>query len=204
MGGRGATISGRTKGGKLMPSGGGKSERIDTSNWGFQVKVKSDFEKYFGSEKVEHAFILDKDGNVKGGFKGGRHSVGVDPSLLKAGDTLTHNHPSSYGGTFSPADVAGLTNNKLAEVRAVAKEGTYSLKATKTANHEAFNRALAKDMKSIREQATKNASKVKRESYTKKSDYDKASRKAYVDTLSSWYKKNASKYGFKYTSPKNS
>ncbi len=204
MGGRGASIGGKGRGGMLMPSRGAKSERIDTSNWGFQVKVKSDFEKYFGNEKVEHAFILDKDGNIKGGFKGSKHSVGIDPSLVKEGDIVTHNHPSSYGGTFSTADVSSLTTQKLREIRAVAKEGTYSLKATKTAQPEAFNRALANDIKSIREQATKNASKVKRESYIKKSDYDKASRKAYVDTLSSWYKKNASKYGYKYTAPKNS
>lgn len=202
MGGRGASSLGtRGKNGMLKSYKRNSSEQLDISSMsGFPVKIKDDFETFLDmkNNKVEYGYLINKDGKVVAGAKGNKHSVGITYDGSQEGMTVTHNHPSNYGGTFSGADISHLTEAKLKQIRAVAKEGTYKMTATKNANPTGLNKALAKDINRLNIQASKNSLKVKRKNLTAK-QYKTAQRKAYVDTIDSWYKKNASKYGYKYT-----
>lgn len=202
MGGRGASSLGsRGKNGMLKSYRRSSSEQLDVSSMaGYPVKIKNEFESFLDmkSRPVEYGYLIDKNGKVVAGAKGGRHSVGIAYDGSQEGMTVTHNHPSSYGGTFSGADISHLTEARLKQMRAVAKEGTYKMTATRTANPMGLNRALAKDINRLNTQASKNSLKVKRGNLTTK-QYKTAQRKAYVDTIDSWYRQNASKYGYKYT-----
>lgn len=202
FGGRGASSLGtKGKDGMLKAYNKIKSEQLDVSYMsGYPVKLKSEFETFLDmkNNKVEYGYLIDKNGKVVAGAKGNKNSVGVAYSDNQEGMTLTHNHPSKYGGTFSGADISYLTTAKLKQIRAVAKEGTYKMTATKHANPVAFNKALAKDINKLNIKALKNQLKVKKGNLTK-SQYKIHQRKAYVDTIDDWYKKNASKYGYEYT-----
>ena len=201
MGGRGSSSGMRGKGFLRVRNGASRSEQLDVSALaGYPVNRKGEFETFLNMKdnKVEYAYLIDKNGTVVAGAKGGRHSVGVAYNESQEGMTLTHNHPSTYGGTFSEADISHLTNANLGQMRAVAKEGTYKMVATKKANPKGLNQALARDSKRIREQGAKNMAKVKQGTMNKR-QYSSARRKAYVDTIHSWYQKNASKYGYNYT-----
>ena len=196
FGGRGASSFGGTRGGKLMGRRGKPSEQLDISALqGFSVKEKAEFEKFMDmkANEVEYGYLMDKDGKVVAGAKGNRHSVGIAYNGSEEGFDLTHNHPDAYGGTFSGPDIAHLTEAKLHSIRAVAKEGTYSMTAKKGANFDGLNRALAKDMKKLELKGSVRAVK-KQTSGGNKNQV----RKAYVDTLHEWYTKNASNYGFTY------
>lgn len=202
MGGRGASSLGtRGKNGMLKSYKRKNSEQLDISSMsGFPVKIKDDFETFLDmkNNKVEYGYLINKDGKVVAGARGNKHGVGIAYDGSQEGMTLTHNHPSNYGGTFSGADISHLTEAKLKQIRAVAKEGTYKMTATKNANPTGLNKALAKDINRLNAQAQKNSLKVKKSNLTKK-QYNTTRRKAYVDTIDSWYKKNAGKYGYKYT-----
>ena len=77
----------------------------------------------------EQAYILDKNGKLVFENKnGGAHQVAYDGKLA-AGNVFTHNHPG--GQSFSIADVAGAVRWNMAEMRAVEKNITYSLKPGK-------------------------------------------------------------------------
>lgn len=201
FGGRGASL-GTTKGGELQGyTGKDNSTQLDVSSLsGFPVKLQNEFEDFMRmkSQRIENAYLIDKNGKVVAGATGDRHSVGVAYDGDQKGMTLTHNHPSSYGGTFSGADIYHLTKAELKSIRAVAKEGTYTMTAKRNANYMGLNRALAKDLPRIKSQASKRAT-IKANSGASR----KVVRKAYVDTLHSWYKRNASKYGFDYSFKSN-
>lgn len=200
FGGRGSTSMGSsTKSGKLRKQYGdaSKYQQLDVSALkDFPVKLKHDFEKFMNmnAEEVEYGYLIDKNDRVVAGAKGDKHSVAVEYSGSEEGFTLTHNHPNNYGGTFSGADISHLTEAKLKSIRAVAKEGTYTMTATKKANYMGLNRALAKDINKINKTGASKAEKVRI-----KKGSQVAIRKAYVDTLHDWYKKNASKCGFTYS-----
>ncbi len=202
MGGRGAySLGTRGKDGMLKPYNRASSEQLDISYASnYLVKFKDEFEEFLDmkSQKVEYGYLIDKNGKIVAGAKGNKHNVGIVYNGSQEGMTATHNHPSNYGGTFSGADISYLTESKLKEMRAVAKEGTYRITATKRANPIGLNKALAKDIKKINVQATKNSLKVKRGNLSKR-QFETVKRKVYADTLDSWYKKNASKYGYEYS-----
>lgn len=80
--------------------------------------------------KNEKLTLVNENGDIVHEKRGGRASVSIDDyDAAKMGSdvTLTHNHPGDYGGTFSGADVNILTKYNLRAIRAVGKEGTYSL-----------------------------------------------------------------------------
>lgn len=198
FGGRGQSLGSSTKGGKLRKSYGSMKnyEQLDVSALqGFPVALKDEFEKFMDmkSNEVEYGYLLDEKGKVVAGAKGTKHSVAVAYNGKEEGFDLTHNHPSGYGGTFSGADISHLTEEKLHSIRAVAREGTYSMTAKKNANYDGLNRALAKDLNKLN---VKGAGKGLKARASGKSKNEV--RKAYVDVLHDWYTKNASKYGFKY------
>lgn len=201
MGGRGtgSSFNGSGRGGLLPESKGSSNDKqFDVSIFmGSKIKSLSGFEKLMQMNglNMETAWLSDKDGNIVAGARGNSTSVGVAyPRELQKGLTLTHNHPGKYGGTFSTADISHLTRANLAEIRAVAKEGTYSLKATSNARPLDFNRALNKDYSRLQRLANQRY-KQAQEQGKKGAE----ARKAYVDTISNWYKKNAKKYGYTYT-----
>lgn len=202
FGGRGSeSMSGAHSKGDLLKGDYGKpSPPVDVSRIP-NIQSMSKFEDYIKmkDEPVEYGFYVDENGKVIAGAKGDKHSVavGIDADKETSKLTFTHNHPNRYGGTFSSADVSSLTTQNLKEMRAVAKEGTYSLKRMRGAKPLDFNRALNKAIPKIESQARSNAGKVKSAGLSQ-TEYRKKYRKAYVDTYSSWYKKNASKYGYKY------
>ena len=203
FGGRGAYSYGSTtKSGKLRKSTGKPSQQLDVSTLqGFPVKLKNEFENYMDMKynEVEYGYLIDKNGKVVAGARGGKHSVGIYYNGSQEGMDLTHNHPSGYGGTFSGADISHLTEAKLHSIRAVAREGTYVMTAKKGANYDGLNRALAKDLNRISARGGQKAQK-----YMKAGKSKNQVRKAYVDELHKWYQKNASKYGFSYTFRSNS
>lgn len=91
----------------------------------------------------EQLQILDQYGFVTTAYQGDEGSVGVDSyGLRKTRDNIVmHNHPGLYGGTFSEADIATLACG-ITELRASAVEGSYSMKATKTADGTATSTPL--------------------------------------------------------------
>lgn len=198
FGGRGAySYGGSTKGGKLKKGRRSPSEQLDVSSLaGFPVKIQNEFEKFLDmkSNAVEYGYLIDKNGKVVAGARGGKHSVGIAYEGSQEGMLFTHNHPSGYGGTFSGEDISHLTESRLRGIRAVAREGTYSISAKKGANYDGLNRALARDLGKIEKAGVSKASK-----YRASGKSSNEVRKAYVDVLHKWYQTNASKYGFTYT-----
>ena len=200
FGGRGAYSYGSsTKGGKLRKSSGNMSkyQQLDVSALkNIPVNLKGEFEKFMDmkNNEVEYGYLIDKNGRVVAGARGTKHSVAIAYNGSEEGFDLTHNHPSGYGGTFSGADISHLTEAKLHSIRAVAREGTYSMTARKNADYEGLNRALAKDLNKVSKSGGAKASKANATGKTKNEV-----RKAYVDELHKWYQKNANKYGFTYS-----
>ena len=88
--------------------------------------IKKD-ENSIRSLKREVGILYDKNGNTVVISHGSSVSVNITSTqMLRAeGGVFSHNHPG--GGTFSPADVNSLRRSSLAEIRAVAPEGTYVL-----------------------------------------------------------------------------
>lgn len=203
FGGRGAfsSLSGRTSNNGMLENRKGKpSKQLDVSHMaGFPINDIAEFESYIrmANERVEYGYIIDKNGKMVAGAKGTSGSVGIAYDNQE-GTTVTHNHPGSYGGTFSDGDINHLTMAKLKSIRAVAKEGTYSMKATKRANPIGLNKALAKDLKNIHIKARINANNATSK-VTNKRKAKIVERKAYTDTVSDWYKTNAKKYGYTYS-----
>ena len=96
--------------------------------------------------KNEKLTLVDENGDVIHNKRGSSGSVSIDDTtaaMMGESITLTHNHPGEYGGTFSGADVNILTKYNLRAIRAVGKEGTYSLERnsnTTGLNRSTFNR----------------------------------------------------------------
>lgn len=88
------------------------------------------------NRKTEKMTVIDDDGNILLEKSGGRGSVsfGAREGFILDRQTVTHNHPGEFGGTFSGADVKVMVDYKLKAIRAVAKEGTYSLERTSKVN----------------------------------------------------------------------
>lgn len=148
----------------------------------------------------EQLQVIDKFGYVTRAFQGDEHSVAFDMDTRQymRGKIVTHNHPSVYGGTFSDADINTLKMG-MSEMRASAKEGTYSLKAKRTARpvefFEAYQRAAAALDKKMYEAAVKVAGR----GYRSQREFEKENRRKQLDVLHQWYKKNSGDYGYEYT-----
>ena len=84
---------------------------------------------------VEFSAVYDKDGELISIYKGEKGVVATYiPLFADDGATMTHTHPTDgtdrvLGHTFSDGDIK-VFGRGLAEIRAVAREGTYSLKGT--------------------------------------------------------------------------
>lgn len=140
----------------------------------------------------EEMLVIGDDGFPVAAYKGDRHSVAFEGEKTR-GMTVTHVHPDKYGGTFSEADISNFNKFNQKEIRASAREGTYSLKATRNANWDGLNKAYAKAQPSLADKASKAVEKVAAKGGSKT-----AQRKAYVDVYHKWYSSNMGKYGYTY------
>lgn len=161
------------------------------------------------SRKTEKLSIVDEDGMVileKSGGKGSVSFGAKEGFHMNDRTTVTHNHPGEYGGTFSGADVKVFVDYRLKAIRAVGKEGTYSLERGDTNSSKAydFNHAFAKmsDTTNGKMRTRYNAqkSKVARgelsvdDANRQLSDY----RTTLVNEQHKWLVDNAAQYGFNY------
>lgn len=209
MGGRGSSSSGYSGSGKGFigagKGGGGQIQPLAIAgltgtdeNGGFRYtsveQTLQHLEPKTLDMKREQMKVIDDDGFVIAAYQGNAHSVAFIPEQTR-GKTVTHNHPSGYGGTFSEADVGNFLEFGQKEIRASAKEGTYSLKRVgKKQNDKGFNDAYAKAQGRLDQKARAATQKAADSGGSRM-----AQRKAYVDVYHNWYKSNASKYGFEYT-----
>ena len=212
MGGRGSSsaYSKNTSGGAIMIQGSAGDDMLVA---GMTAKIDGESYRYTSTDATlqklesealsldhEQLKIVDKNGFVVAAVDGEKHSVGITDNALKymQGNTVTHNHPAGYGGTFSKADVASLRLG-MNEIRASAAEGTYSLKATNAMKNakpsERLNLAVAYE-KAINGSLGRRATNA----YNKTA----ANGGTDCDTLGNWLSKNASKYGYTYTFTANS
>lgn len=150
--------------------------------------------------KKEQLQVLDSYGYVTRAFQGDEHSVGIDADTVKymKGKIVTHNHPSSFGGTFSKADIHTLSSG-MKELRASAKEGTYSMKAGKGADPEGMYRAYVSQEGQIQMDMRKIAHEMASRKWHSEEKYKKESRKAQLSVIDKWYQENAEKYGYTYS-----
>ena len=147
----------------------------------------------------EQLQILDQYGFVTTAYQGGSDSVGVDNYGLSQmrGNIVTHNHPGVYGGTFSEADIATLACG-MTELRASAIEGSYSMKATKTADPQSFHKAYVRAAPEIQARMTAIAEENGKKRYKSYDAYVEENRRTQIAVIHEWYKQNAEKYGYQY------
>lgn len=152
------------------------------------------------SEKQEQLQVLDRYGYVTRAFQGDEHHVSIDAESVAymKGKIVTHNHPDVYGGTFSDADIGCLSMGMI-EMRASAREGTYSMKATKKANPKGLMRAYERHADTMQKQMRDVALEVARRRFPSKEKYMEANRREQLQVIHEWYRKNAGRYGYEYS-----
>lgn len=183
-GGRGASSGG---GGTFQFSsagGSGKSTAILPAVANTRIKAKSlegalaEFKRNHLLANREFSYSVDEDGFVTGYNRGQKSSVAV-PSHGKQGrgrkNMIVHNHPS--GGAFSDADLKVMASDGRAKgIIASGKKYDYKIEKGTHFKAGAFTKAVS-------------TAKMKGK------DYD--------DAVDKWLRKNAKKYGYKYSRTKN-
>ena len=147
----------------------------------------------------EQLQVLDRYGYVTRAFQGDEHSVAVDLNTREymRGKIVTHNHPSSYGGTFSDADINCLAMG-MKELRASAKEGNYSMKATREADPVSFYKSYQEAAPKLQAKMKDIAVKMAKGKWKDYEEYQKENRKAQLQVLHGWYMERAQKFGYEY------
>ena len=188
----------------------------------------SDFENRRASSKIEYGFLATATGKVLEECRGGKSRVLMTERLYAKADIFTHIHPGDRGlmsGTLSPTDLEDIGKYRVATIRAVAKEGTYSLSkgenfdaSIEQAYRKAYDRLSAKADKDISEaNAQAEALRVKlnfdyrlgKISYSElqtqwkaiDSDYEKAcaiANNKYLLGLHNWLLQNQKRFGYTY------
>lgn len=173
------------------------------------LTVCRDVEAKTVNRKTEKLTLVAENGRIileKGGGKGSVSFGAREGLLMDSSTTITHNHPGAYGGTFSGADVKVLVDYKLKAIRAVGKEGTYSLERADTNSNKAydFKQEYAKMSNStngrIRTEYKSLKAKVAR-GETSVDDANKQlseKRTSLCNEQHDWLVQNAAKYGFNY------
>lgn len=199
MGGRGSSSYGGTR---ATGEGSGQSLGLAGQTYfdGAKVSVGGTLGFWEGKSanlKHEELLMIGEDGFAAGYFKGGPTSVrfNVPKGVNPAKTVLTHNHPyggkdgRTIGGTFSDDDLKNHIELGLKETRATSIEGTYSFKTGKNANPSGFKKALTKRKREVSAKADERCKKDSSKSYID----------TYLEESHNWYKKNAGKYGYKYS-----
>ena len=164
--------------------------------------------------KVEYGYAVDANGNPIGNeIRGGKGSVRVPITYHENSQAFTHIHPRGdgmLGGTFSSADLRNFANRKNTTVRAVAKEGTYSISKTSNFNATEFNKFANSADATFNRNLLATSRKLQKDYYDKKISYDDyklQSAKAFnteLVNLHNTYRSNQKKYGYTYTLEKRS
>lgn len=157
----------------------------------------------------EQLFVVDSQGFVVAATDGDKGSVPITARTARnlKGNVMTHNHPRDNaevnGGTFSYADINCLSLG-MKELRASAREGTYSLKAkTNRADGAGFAAYMLKNKNTINKGMAQASSKLNAKNYKSESSFAAAKFNAEMEWLSGWYSQNAGKFGYKYTFTKS-
>ena len=180
----------------------------DTSITQAQRSVLDVWEAKREKMKIEYANAVGYMGSEYGELRGGPNGVNLPPKFFaNKGSVITHIHPredGGLGGTFSDADIFAWSRGNGMSIRAVAKEGTYSISKGKNFNGSGLSRwytkamnqrldehtdrklALMKDMKS---------GKISYSTYT--AEKTKSFNTALVD-MHNDLMKNQSVYGYNY------
>ena len=113
-----------------------------------QRAVLDAWEKARENAKVEYANSVGYNGTEYGEIRGGKGSVRTPPYYSgNKGASFTHIHPrvesDLLGGTFSTGDLRVFSQGGCNTMRAVAKEGTYSISKGKNFNRQAFDKFMA-------------------------------------------------------------
>ena len=160
--------------------------------------------------KIEYAYAVREDGRAIGETKGGKKSVSV-PSWYHTtqNSVFTHIHPRDdkalLGGTFSKQDLSNFYRYNNKTMRAVAREGTYSISKGKNFDANGFSQMITQADKAFStnyKTAMNTLNKKFMEGSIDYSNYSKMSSKAFntaLVNLHNEYKKNAKKYGYTYT-----
>lgn len=162
------------------------------------------------SRKTEKMTLVDENGNIvleKSGSRGSVRFGGYETAHMGPTVTLTHNHPGEFGGTFSGADVNILTKFDLRAIRAVGKEGTYSLERTSQTmglKASTFNRDYTNQSNKVTRSIKSEYKKLKDKVVSNEMSADDANRQlaehrtAQCNTLHTWLTQNAASYGYNY------
>lgn len=158
--------------------------------------------------KVEYAFAVDKDGNQIGKeIRGGKGSIRTPFSYHRDGGTFSHIHPRDagmLGGTFSSADIQNFINGE-STLRAVAKEGTYSISKGKNfdaAGMRSYNRKIERDFNTNYKELMKSANDSYVSGKIGYNEYNLQAAKAFNTSLISLHNAfiaGQKTYGYNYT-----
>ena len=162
------------------------------------------------TRKTEKMTLVDDDGNIileKSGGKGSVRFGGYEQAHMGPTVTLTHNHPGDFGGTFSGSDVNTLAKYDLRAIRAVGKEGTYSLERTSQATamqamtlNRDYGKLSNKTIRDLKAEFSKLQDKV----WSGEVSTDDANRQlseyrtVQANKLHDWLSQNSASYGFNY------
>ena len=163
--------------------------------------------------KVEYAYAVDANGNPIGAeVRGSKGSVKTPYSFHFTDDgVFTHIHPRTgdsagiLGGTFSTADSRNFTIGTGKTVRAVAKEGTYSLSKTSSFDSTGFMSYVSGLDTQHRGTLTTKAKKLASDYRSGKITYDDYAKaydrifNSYLVELHNGYLAGQKQYGYTYT-----
>jgi len=99
-------------------------------------------------QSTETGIFYDTDGNrLLSKNTGHTHMVQFTwDDLAKVDNTIfTHNHPSN--ASFSPDDIKFMIRNNLQEIRAVTRQGTYSMSNNRDVSVRKLNKAIRDGLK---------------------------------------------------------
>lgn len=162
------------------------------------------------SRKTEKMTLVSEDGEIileKSGSRGSVSFGGYESAQMGPTVTLTHNHPGDFGGTFSGADVNILTKFDLRAIRAVGKEGTYSLERTNQTmglKSSTFNREYAQLSNKVTRNLKAEHKRLKAKVINGEMEVDVANkqiaeyRNSQCNDLHNWLTQNAASYGYNY------
>ena len=220
MGGRGQNInsSANNSGGATLNGvrfdydGNLKYDKIDNSLSKSARDSIIKWESKRQNSKVEYAFVTDENGvAVANEIRGGKKSTRIYSSMFKNNGILTHIHPrdningNHLGGTFSEADLQTLGMHDIKTIRAVAKEGTYSISKTNNFKRSEFLSYINGMDRKMKMEVSKQVKPIHAEYYSGKitrEEANKRSIKVFNTQLVKMHNDlidNASKYGYNYT-----
>ena len=189
--------------------GNGKPHEIDAN----QFSTLEEWENEILHRNYETLISFDENGKPVKAYKGNSNSVAFPESeaLKWKGYVVTHNHPDTYGGTFSFADMRNFCKYEYEQHRAVAAEGTYIVKTTKKSNYNKLRTTIAINM-SLLETKMNEISRREYLKYYNTPEENRVSvksfnnmvRQKYCGVLHRFYKQACENAGFIYTlKPKN-